>query len=143
MSRVSQGLAILSALILIVVAKYGMRFMFAEWSVESSKTSGWSADFRTGFLEVCTDEAMKSIANSMKLDLKDDSDKGAAHTIAHGYCDCMASDVEKNKILLTKFNQYRGIAKAEAANEQAISDYMSSNDGMKAINGCMEKAVAD
>ncbi len=143
MSHLKQGLAIVAGLIFVVGFKIGMRFVLADWSVENSRSSGWSADFRMGFLESCTDEATKSIADSMRLDLKDDSDKSAAKTIATEYCDCMASDVEKRKIFNTKFNQYRGLASAAADNEKVISNYMSSKEGKSAVDGCLEKAATD
>lgn len=141
MERLKQIGAVLAAIACVIVFKAAVRFALEDWTVASSRSSGWTAEFRTGFLESCAGEALKSITSTMKINLKNHIEKSAATSVANEYCDCIATDVEQHNILFTEFNRYRGVAAVRDQNEQAIEEYMDSKDGRTAVSVCMEKVT--
>ncbi|NQZ02647.1 MAG: hypothetical protein HRT45_18450 [Bdellovibrionales bacterium] len=100
----------LAALVFIGM-KVGIGFLAQDYEVEKSKSQKWSSEFKTAFIDSCTQSATASYSQVLAKQI-DDSE--AATTLAKytgvQYCNCMTDKLESSKAIATKYNTLRGPA---------------------------------
>lgn len=115
----------------------GMKPVSHEES-EASKQEPWSQEFKSTFMNDCSSEASKALANTPM-----GGQVGPARMaqIGASYCSCMQEKVEAAHVIKTKFETSK-ISEIKAEVQKAVTDYMNSEEGKTAVQTCFDSAIA-
>jgi hypothetical protein len=130
------GLAIVGVIAGKLVIKFGASFGVTEAVVESSKSEPWDLEFKSAVVGTCSqavnDEAKKNQTELAENDL---------NNYSKSYCSCVFAEIEKEKIIPTKYNVYKTTEDEYVTEvDKIISAYMDSEKGGKVINDCIAMA---
>ncbi|MBY0315848.1 MAG: hypothetical protein K2Q26_10035 [Bdellovibrionales bacterium] len=122
---------IIGGLVVVLVAvgvklglRYGLGWGLAEADVASSKSEKWPEDFKSVFIDSCTN-----------------AEEGVDKTFMREYCTCATDKIEAEQIIPTKYNPNTDSPESyDQRVGKIVEDFMSSEKGQRIAEECVKGA---